>query len=378
MKIRLVGDPQIIMSNPMSKHDYFGWPTVARLQDGRIAVGASGFRLGHVCPFGKACVSYSADEGKTYTPPTPVIDTVLDDRDGGILAFGQNSFLVTSFNNRAQAQYNCIRDSSPDGRQTSHARFPDVAYRLGYLDAVTAEEEDAYFGSTMRITHDGGVTFGPLLKSPVTAPHGPLKCADGKMIYVGTHFDTTGTMKPVDCYIEAWSLDENGAMDYIGRIDHIYDADGNLLTSCEPHAIELPDGRLLCHIRVQPQEGGPAMFTTYQSISEDKGKTWSKPELLLDPQGGAPAHLLLHSSGTLISVYGNRLIGTPSINAMFSTDNGGTWETDHILYEAAFGGDMGYPSTIELSDGSLLTVFYAYSKKNGPAVIWQQRWELLP
>ena len=87
MKIVKIGDPSVIMSNPHGKHRYFGWPTVARLQNGKIAVVASGFRMRHVCPFGKTVISYSEDEGNTYTSPAPVIDTVLDDRDGGILAY---------------------------------------------------------------------------------------------------------------------------------------------------------------------------------------------------------------------------------------------------------------------------------------------------
>ena len=89
MKIIRIGEPKIIMNNPYSLHNYFGWPTVARLQNGKLAVVASGFRLEHVCPFGKAVISYSEDEGEHYTAPAPVIDTVLDDRDGGILAFGE-------------------------------------------------------------------------------------------------------------------------------------------------------------------------------------------------------------------------------------------------------------------------------------------------
>ena len=36
------------------------------------------------------------------------------------------------------------------------------------------------------------------------------------------------------------------------------------------------------------------------------GYTFSDPIALLDVKGGAPAHLLMHSSGTLISVYGYR------------------------------------------------------------------------
>lgn len=36
MRIIKNGDPGIIMSNPRSRHNYFGWPTVAKLQNGRI------------------------------------------------------------------------------------------------------------------------------------------------------------------------------------------------------------------------------------------------------------------------------------------------------------------------------------------------------
>ena len=89
MKIVRIGEPKIIMSNPESRHDYFAWPTAARLKNNKIAVVASGFRLRHVCPFGKTVISYSEDEGETYTLPAPVIDTVLDDRDGGIMTFGE-------------------------------------------------------------------------------------------------------------------------------------------------------------------------------------------------------------------------------------------------------------------------------------------------
>ena len=106
MKITLLGDPQIIMHNPNSPHNYFAWPTAAKLQNGKIAVVASGFRLRHVCPFGKTVISYSDDDGKTYSPPIPVIDTVLDDRDGGILPFGKSNVIVTSFNNTVAFQNN--------------------------------------------------------------------------------------------------------------------------------------------------------------------------------------------------------------------------------------------------------------------------------
>jgi hypothetical protein len=75
MKVERIGDAKVVMSNPHGKHKYFAWPTVARLRDGRIAVAASGFRIDHICPFGKAVLSFLNGEG--YTAPTPIIEVVF-------------------------------------------------------------------------------------------------------------------------------------------------------------------------------------------------------------------------------------------------------------------------------------------------------------
>ncbi|MBQ1244426.1 MAG: exo-alpha-sialidase, partial [Clostridia bacterium] len=104
MKIEKIGGLQTVMSNPDSKHNYFGWPTIARLKNGRIAVAASGFRLKHVCPFGKTVLSISEDECKTFSRPMPIIDTPLDDRDGGLMTFGEAGVMITAFNNTADFQ----------------------------------------------------------------------------------------------------------------------------------------------------------------------------------------------------------------------------------------------------------------------------------
>ena len=95
---------RIICDNPDSPFNYFGWPSVSRLPDDTLAMGASGFRLKHVCPFGKAILCYSRDEGKTWTRPSAVIDTVLDDRDCGVVPFGNGRVMLTSFNNTLAMQ----------------------------------------------------------------------------------------------------------------------------------------------------------------------------------------------------------------------------------------------------------------------------------
>lgn len=76
----------------------------------------------------------------------------------------------------------------------------------------------------------------------------------------------------------------------------------------------------------------------------------------------------------MISTYGHR--ESPyGIRAMFSKDGGESWQTDAVITLGG-GFDLGYPCTVELKDGSLLTVYYAHEENNGPAVIWQQKWRL--
>lgn len=383
MKIKIVSDVKTIMSNPTGVHNYFGWPTVARLQDGSLACVASGFRIGHVCPFGKVALIRSYNNGKTWTKPEIIIDTPLDDRDAGICAFGKNSVIVTSFNNTIKSQ---------------RENFEVTPYKLAYLDVAEARgDEKKYLGSTAVISHDGGKTFGDIIKFPVSAPHGPIYLNDGSLFYVGRVFENDFSSfdeKVIRCY----KIDEGGNAELIGKID---DIDG--YNSWEPHAIQLPSGRIIVHIRVQDEFTAKA-FTIYQCESEDGGRSFTKPHMILPIKGGAPSHLMLHSSGMLISTYSHRK-SPYGIRAMFSRDGGESWDTGNQIFVNGMGKsadgepiipdpqqedsfdpmnitadyDLGYPSSIELEDGSLLTVFYAHEKsgarEDSPAVIRQIVWK---
>lgn len=356
MKIEFIGKPKTIISNPNSHHGYFAWPTVSLLQDGKIAVGASGFRLEHICPFGKAVISYSFDGGETYTLPAPVIDTPLDDRDAGICTFGEKGVIFTSFNNSADMQRQHNKENE---------------YVQSYINTITKEDEEKYLGALFRISHDCGITFGEILSSPVTSPHGPIELRDGTVLWAGTRFDD------VFGGIEVRRLDtESGKTELVGKIT----ASNKNFVLNEPHMVELPDGKLICHMRCENSElfygGEEKLFTVFQSVSDDCGKTWSAPEMLLDETGGAPPHLIQLSSGILLSTYGRRK-QPYGIMAMMSTDGGNSWEKDIRIYENHASDDIGYPSTIELSDGTLITVFYATDSENGPCRIMQQKWRII-
>ena len=360
MKIAHIGDKKVIMSAPEAKFNYFAWPSAKRLQDGRIAVGASGFRLRHVCPFGKAVMMASEDEGGSYSLPTPVIDTCLDDRDCGIATFGKSGVMVTSFNNTVAFQRH-------------HATAEDNLH----LNTISPEEEARDLGATFRLSYDGGKTFGPLYKSPITSPHGPIELHDGTVMWLGRTFSCENARMENDA-VKAYRVNTaDGSMEYLGEIENI-EIEGSKALSCEPYAMELDDGTILAHIRVQCYP--IHVFTLYQSKSCDGGRTWTKPQQILTREGGAPAHLLKHSSGLLISTYGYRgePMRTPpfGIKVMFSSDNGETWSQSEDIYVNDISLDLGYPSTVELADGSLLTVFYAHLGANEPAVILQQKWRI--
>jgi hypothetical protein len=59
-----------------------------------------------------------------------------------------------------------------------------------------------------------------------------------------------------------------------------------------------------------------------------------------------------------------------------SEDHGKTWGEPMILSGDGSHGDLGYPSTVELADGSLLTVWYEALKTGEHAVLRQARWRL--
>ncbi len=369
MKIEILELPRSILSNPDSFHNYFAWPTVVRLADGNLMTVASGYRLRHVCPFGKCVASYSFNEGKTWTRPAPVIDTPLDDRDAGIAVSG-NRVILTSFNNDVKMQRSWNNDKAQ-----AYFHSKKEAYVDAYLDKIAeTDAEEKYLGSIYAISEDGGYNFGPIKKCPVTSPHGPSTTNDGGLFYVGRDF-TLGDYdftKQILCYM----MDEKGDFLPVGVIPDL--PESLHCTMCEPHAIMLPDGKIIVHIRVEnvgsvsPEE---KVFTIYQSESTDGGKTFTTPHQLLSQTGGSPAHLLLLKDGRLLSVYGYR--EKPyGIRAMISKDGGESWETDLVLHADEVDGDIGYPATVELKNGNLLTVFYAHPEKGAPCEIRQIIWRL--
>ena len=118
----------------------------------------------------------------------------------------------------------------------------------------------------------------------------------------------------------------------------------------EPHCIEAHDGRIVLHIR----NHNTTPVSVWQSCSADGGMSWSMPVYVCD---GFPSFLVGLRDGRLLMCYSWRY-GNYGIRARISCDNGDTWGEEIILYDRGICRDIGYPSTVELADGSLFTLWY--------------------
>ncbi|MBQ4051012.1 MAG: exo-alpha-sialidase [Oscillospiraceae bacterium] len=369
----------IISRNPDTFFAHCGWPTVCKDEDGVLYAVASGCRAAHICPFGKTLLWKSTDEGNTWSLPMIVNDTWLDDRDAGIVSLGGKRLLVSWFEHSTDLYQNILRE---------HILKDHWAGCESVLDMYsTLPEDKRNGGSYIRVSENGGFSWGETVKVPVSCPHGPVLLKDGTLFYVGKQMYADGTMIPdgdyENCFIQAWVGSPDGkTWTYRGRIDIPEGLTPQNFT--ELHSIELKDGRIMAVIRAEGIEVSrdpdayQSCYTMYKTFTSDGGRSWTPAERL--PVNGAPPHLLRHSSGAIILSYGRRL-GPCGQRAIVSYDEGETWSEEYIIdeippFNGFYRNDLGYPASVELSDGSILTVYYqSYNNDPAPSILYT-RWTL--
>jgi sialidase-1 len=139
----------------------------------------------------------------------------------------------------------------------------------------------------------------------------------------------------------------------------------------EPTLACAPNGHLLAILRC----GEPGRYEhLYQARSDDEGHTWL--DLKKTPMWGHPAHLLVLADGRLLCSYGYRRPPF-GVRACVSRDQGLTWDIEHEIVLRDDGGsrDVGYPSSAQLADGSIVTVYYIHGP-DGIRHIAATRWRL--
>ena len=336
---------------------YHGWPTLARRRNGQLLLVCSGGRESHVCPFGQVELMRSDDDGKTWTFPRVLLDLAIDDRDVGILETAKDTLLATTFSSLAY-EYRFNNGNINKWDVARQARW------RGAHNRISTAERKAQLGTWMLRSTDGGVTWSTPYDSIVNSPHGPIQLADGRQLYAGKDLWKSGQWIGV-----CESTDDGRSWKKLAQIPTRAGDDPSEYH--ELHAVEATNGTIVVQIR----NNNPANRSeTLQTESPDGGKTWSVPHSI--GVWGLPSHLLLLRDGRLLMSYGYRR--KPFGNqARISTDHGKTWSEPITVSGDGANGDLGYPSTVELQDGTLLTAWYEQMSSRPRAVLRLAKWSLL-
>jgi len=337
---------------------YIGWPTVVRTKDDELIAGFSGDRDQHVCPWGVTQLVRSQDGGATWSAPETITNTPLDDRDVGIIETPEGALLVAWFTSVVFAE--------PERQAAWREHYGDetVDGWAERIAAMTPELENRWLGNWTRRSEDGGKTWSEPARTIGTAPHGPNVLSDGRLLYVGR-----GRFRGEPVISVEESRDDGRSWQLISTI--AIAADESIDDFHEPHVVETADGKLVAMIRYQPKDRQNHYMR--QAESADGGYNWT--EAHATNLYGLPPHLLCLENGYLVVVYGRR-IPPFGERAAISRDGGATWEGDFEI-SSGMNGDLGYPASTQLADGSILTVYYQIAEEGQKTSLMSTRWRLL-
>jgi hypothetical protein len=353
---------------------YIGWPTIGKASGGTLYAVFSGDRDAHICPFGKTWMVRSYDHGRTWSAPVLVTDSPLDDRDAGLCVCASGTLVISWFTAFSDLRY-LPDDGDKDMRERWEARLRAIS--TSDLSAWTHVSYDVPRGHWLRHSFDGGRTWEVPIRAPGTTPHGPIELADGRLFFLGnTGHDSLYRTTRIAASV---SDDEGRTWEVISTLPmfpevQTADPDGYAFLA-EPHVVEISPGRLLGMARYEerPYVEGRTSCVLWQFTSEDGGVTWSDPEpteIL-----GKPPHLLKLQDGRILVTYGYRYAPFGQ-RACFSGDGGATWSDPLILRANAPNADLGYPATVQLDDGTLLTVYYQIEPPDEKTSLMLTRWRL--
>jgi sialidase-1 len=291
------------------------FPVACMLKNGELAVVLRG-GAPHVGIKGRLDLVTSNDSGRTWSAPRTAVDTPGDDRNP---AFGQLSdgTLVLAYAVASEGY-------DETGLRMEKAKF-DGVYVIRSIDAGST------WTSPYKINIVGSEDFSPFKKI--------IQLRDGTALMA--ILVEVGESGAWDSYLYR-SRDNGKTWGDPSRIAVSYE---------ETALVSLPDGRLLAALK--SEKGGLAV-----AYSSDKGRSWSEPKPLTR-NGEHPGDLIVLRDGSVVLTYGerNRPYG---VRALVSHDGGSSWDSDHlvILADDAPNWDTGYPSSVELKDGGIFTVYY--------------------
>lgn len=228
-------------------------------------------------------------------------------------------------------------------------------------------------GAWLTRSDDDGATWEPAYKADIAPlrwgqpvdevlelPNGSLLMAcGGKM---AAH--NMAVHEPARCFLIR-SDDAGRDWEHLATIAH--DAAG-IVSFVEPSLCRTPDGTLVCMMRTmhEPRRRHDNLWLSY---SKDDGYSWGRPERT--PLWGYPPDLTLLEDGRVLCTYGHRREPW-GVRACLS-DDGLHWDgaNEFVISQGGVAPKhvsnvwwhIGYPTSIQLSDGSIFSVFHEWTSE---------------
>ena len=188
------------------------------------------------------------------------------------------------------------------------------------------------------ISGDEGRTWERHLLATADVPYGNIICEPDGSLICGMY---------------------TGAGDPAGRASHLYaSADHGrkwekritlARAGSETSLLRCRSGKWLAAMR--KESGGLDLFS-----STDGGHTWGAPRAA--PLPGYPGDLVQLDDGKVLLVAEPRGDGLHGVAATISEDEGETWKPYMVFVSMPWSGDHGYPSSVQLADGTVVTAYY--------------------
>ena len=318
---------------------YCAWPSVVRASNGDLLVAFTATEE-HLAPDGRILMVRSTDNGHTWSAPDTLLDTPIDDRESGFTTLSDGTIVAHLWSTLHTRRY--------------YEALPPLAYGpellarwMEKVDALPYRHQAPQHGAWHRISTDNGHSWSPPARGK-DAVHGGVQLKDGSLL-IATY---RGDSLLIGVHRAA------GANEPYAKIATLRSPHPDSLAFGEPHIAQLPGGRIIMMIRAtaKPYNDRDARCVLWESHSDDGGVTWVAPSPT--PLWGFPPHLLVLGDGRVLCSYGYRRFPYGE-RACLSTD-GITWNAgdEIILREDAPNGDLGYPASVELGGGKILTVYY--------------------
>lgn len=336
---------------------YIGWPSIAKTNNGNLIIVFSGDRHSHICPWGKTYLIRSYDDGKSWSIPLLVNDTPLDDRDAGIVETMNGTLLISWFTSIA----------FEDPKKRLLHKIPSSVSDIweSYSDKIDDATRKKWLGNWVKVSTNNGKTWSLPIRTVGSSPHGPIQLSDGRLLYVGKGLSSGRYALTVE-----ESFDNGITWQFVTLIS--IPEDESINHYFEPHVVENSQGKLIVLLRYKAKKEGGYDRYLRQMESIDMGRSWSlihKTNML-----GYPPHLLKLKNDWLVAVYARRKYPY-RILACISMDGGESWDVNNeIVLSDSINADMGYPSSVQLDDGSIFTVYYQVDKEGEKPCLKGTKW----